>query len=322
MARVLWKGAISFGLVHVPVALLPAEQSSGIDFDWLDRRSLDPVGYKKYNKRTGKELKAQDIVKGIKQPNGDYVVLSDEEIRAAFPTSTQTIEIDAFVKAAEVPVVMFERPYFLEPASKAERVYALLRDAMRDAAVIAVARLVMHTKEHLAVLIPSGPALVLNTIRWAGEIRPTDGLKLPGKGLPAPTLKPAERKMASQLIDQMTASWKPAAFAEHFSTAIRGLVKRKIAAGEAQHVEPLENVPGAEKASNVVDHTELLARSLSGRSQPLPKSTGDAPDRRALRSRLRKRVPRRRAARAIVILATRPPATRRAIEETHCPIEL
>ena len=102
MARAVWTGAITFGLVHVPVALYPATQDSGIHFDWLDRRSLDPVGYKRYNKRTGRELKAPDIVKGVRQANGDYVVISDEEVRAAFPRSTQTIEIDAFVKASEV----------------------------------------------------------------------------------------------------------------------------------------------------------------------------------------------------------------------------
>src|SRR5208282_3016626 len=93
MARAIWKGAITFGLVHLPVALYPAAQDSGIDFDWLDRRTLDPVGYKRYNKRTGRELKQEDIVKGVRQANGEYVVVSDEEVRAAFPKSTQTVEI-------------------------------------------------------------------------------------------------------------------------------------------------------------------------------------------------------------------------------------
>ena len=104
MPRIIWKGAISFGLVHVPVALYPASQEIGIDFDWLDKRSMDPVGYKRVNKRTGKEIERDDIVKGIKQDDGEYVVLSDEEIKAAYPVSTQTIEIERFVPASEIPV--------------------------------------------------------------------------------------------------------------------------------------------------------------------------------------------------------------------------
>src|SRR5580698_738522 len=130
MARAIWSGAITFGLVHLPVSLLSATQDSGIDFQWLDRKSLDPVGYKRYNKRTGRELKMQDIVKGVRQPNGKYVVVTDEEIRTAFPKSTQTIEIEAFVKAAELPFMMLEKPYYIQPAGKSEKVYVLLREAM------------------------------------------------------------------------------------------------------------------------------------------------------------------------------------------------
>ncbi|MEO6032800.1 MAG: Ku protein, partial [Burkholderiaceae bacterium] len=156
MLRSVWKGAISFGLVHVPVALYPASQEVGIDFDWIDKRSMDPVGYKRVNKRTGKEVPSSAIIKGVKQDDGDYVVLSDEQIKAAYPKATQTIEIEAFVKATEVPFVLLERPYYLEPVGKAQKVYALLRESMLQAGVIGIARVVMHTKEHLAALIPSG----------------------------------------------------------------------------------------------------------------------------------------------------------------------
>ena len=154
MPRMIWKGAISFGLVHVPVALYPASQEIGIDFDWLDKRSMDPVGYKRVNKRTGKEIERDDIVKGIKQDDGDYVVLSEDEIKAAYPISTQTIEIETFVPANEIPFTYLEKPYYLAPLGKGEKVYALLRDAMESAGVIGIARVVMHTKERLAALIP------------------------------------------------------------------------------------------------------------------------------------------------------------------------
>ena len=266
MPRAIWKGAISFWLVHVPVALYPASQEAGIDFDWLDKRSMDPVGYKRINKRTGKEIEKENIVKGVKQDDGDYVVLSDEQIKAAFPRSTQTIEIEAFVQAAEISFFLLEKPYYLEPIGKGEKVYALLRESMLEAGVIGIARVVMHTKEHLAVLIPSGPALMLNTIRWANEIRPADELNLPAAGRKAANLKASELKMASQLIVDMTGKWNAADYTDSFTAAIHKLVNQKVKAGDTENVTPIEDSGSESVASNVLDLTELLAKSLAKRN--------------------------------------------------------
>lgn len=278
--RVIWKGAISFGLVHVPVALYPASQDSGIDFDWLDRRSMDPVGYQRINKRTGKPIQGDDIVKGIQQEDGEYVLVTDAQIKAAYPVSTQTIEIETFVQAAEIPFLLLEKPYYLEPIGKGEKVYALLREAMAQSGVIGIARVVMHTKEHLAALIPMGPALVLNTIRWASEIRPVDDLKLPAAGKTAAGVKPAELKMATQLISDMTGPWDATAYEDRFVSAVQALVRQKVKAGDTKTVKPLEDVSEASAPSNVVDLTELLARSLSGRKGGKEKKA-TAPRRRA-----------------------------------------
>ncbi len=291
MPRVIWKGAISFGLVHVPVALYPASQAVGIDFDWLDKRSMDPVGYKRVNKRTGKEIQGDDIVKGIKQDDGDYVILTEEQIKAAYPKSTQTIEIESFVKASEIPFTLLETPYYLEPIGKGEKVYALLREAMTEAGVIGIARVVMHTKEHLAALVPSGAALVLNTIRWASEIRPADELKLPAQGKTAAGLKPAELKMAAQLISDMTGPWKSADYSDRFGDAVQKLVNKKVAAGQTETVTPLEDAPAEAGASNVVDLTELLAKSLAKRKPGSAAGTGaGAGGKPASRGAARKRV--------------------------------
>lgn len=265
MPRAIWKGAITFGLVHVPVALYPASQETEIDFDWLDKRSMDPVGYKRINKRTGKEMDKENIVKGVKQENGEYVVLSDDEIREAYPRTTQTIEIEAFVPAEDISFVYLERPYYLEPTGRGEKVYALLREAMADAGLIGIARLVMHTKEHLAALLPAGPALMIGTMRWANEIRPASELNLPPAGKDANKLKDNELKMASQLIKEMTTDWKPEDYADKFSDAIRALVARKVKAGETETVEPLEELPEGMTESNVVDLSELLRSSLGRR---------------------------------------------------------
>jgi DNA end-binding protein Ku len=264
MPRAIWKGAVSFGLVHVPVALYPASHESEVNFDWLDKRSMDPVGYKRINKRTGREIDKDDIVKGVKQEDGSYVVLDEDEIRQAYPKTTQTIAIEAFVPAHEISFVYIEKPYYLEPVGRSEKVYALLREAMAAASLIGIARVVMHSKEHLAALLPAGPALMLGTLRWADEIRPADELNLPPEGKSASQVKDAELKMARQLIEQMTTSWKPADYGDKFTEAIRALIKKKVEAGEAKEVAPLEEAP-PEAASNVVDLTELLKSSLGQR---------------------------------------------------------
>jgi len=298
MPRAIWKGAISFGLVNVPIALYPASEEVGIDFDWLDKRSMDPVGYKRINKRTGKEIQGDDIVKGIKQEGGDYVVLSDEQIKAAYPKSTQMIEIETFVKSAEIDLVLLEKPYYLEPSGKgSDKVYALLRESMREAGVIGIARVVLHTKEHLAALIPSGPALILNTIRWASEIRPVSELKLPPAAKAATTLKPGELKMAAQLISSMTGRWAPADYTETFSAAVHELTKRKIKAGETESVSPIDEDSKEARASNVIDLTELLARSLKRNTDTAGKAPSPARAKAApyAKKRVAKASPRKRA---------------------------
>lgn len=264
-SRAIWKGAISFGLVHVPVSLHSATDEQEVDFDWLDKRTMDPVGYKRINKRTGKEIDKDDIVKGVKLESDEYVVLSDDEIKSAYPKRTQTIAIETFVEASDVSFVYIEKPYYLAPDGKAQRVYALLREALSQAGVIGIARFVLHNKEHLAALIPAGPALMLGTLRWAQEIRSPDALDLPAQGASGNSLKPAELKMARQLIEQMTSEWKPEQFKDEFTSAIRELVERKAKAGDKAIVEAFEEAPELGE-SNVVDLTELLRQSLGSKT--------------------------------------------------------
>jgi DNA end-binding protein Ku len=277
MPRSIWKGAIAFGLVHVPVSLYPASQEDDIDFDWLDQRTMDPVGYQRINKRTGKAIAKENIVKGVKQDDGDYVLLDEDEIRNAYPKTTQTIEIEAFVKAAEIPFVYLERPYYLEPAPKADKVYALLREAMLAQGVIGIARVVMHTKEHLAALMPDGPMLVLNTLRWASEVRTWEELRVPAAGKSAASLKEAELKMAGQLIGELTVKWKADEYHDNFAEAIRKLIRAKVAAGKTHEVTPIEAAGDGAAPSNVVDLTALLKSSLGGRKRP-PAAANDAGD--------------------------------------------
>ncbi|WP_459614119.1 non-homologous end joining protein Ku [Bordetella sp. 2513F-2] len=264
--RVLWKGAITFGLVLIPVGLHTASRDQGVDFDWLDRRTMDRVGYKRINKRTGREISGDNIVKGVEYEDGQYVIVSPEEIEAAYPRTTQTIEIQRFVEAAEIPFVYLERPYYLEPINNGHKVYALLRDTLARTGKIALAKVVIQTKQHLAAVVPSGPALVLNLLRWGDEVKSFEGLDLPAAGAKGPRFSEAEKKMAEQLVAEMTGPWEPEAFKDEFREEIMKLVEKKARAGKTKAViEPAEEAPSV-GGDNIIDLTELLARSLKGKS--------------------------------------------------------
>lgn len=261
--RVLWKGAISFGLVHIPIALHSATEEQGLNFDWLDKRTMDPVGYKRINKKTGKEITKENIVKGIEYEDGNYVILSAEEIEAAYPKTTQTIEIESFVPANAIPFVYLERPYYISPINKGAKVYALLREILLKTGKVGIAKVVIQTKQHLAVLIPSGPALVLNLLRWGDEIRTWEELDLPKEGSKAAGLTDKEIKMGEQLVEDMSGAWNPEEFTDSFKEQILHLVEEKVKAGETAAVTQIEAVESGESAK-IYDLTEMLQRSLKG----------------------------------------------------------
>jgi DNA end-binding protein Ku len=261
--RVLWRGAISFGLVHIPIGLHSATSESGLNFDWLDKRTMDPVGYKRINKKTGKEIDKENIVKGYEYESGHYVVLSPEEVAAAYPKTTQTIEIESFVPIDSIPFMYLERPYYISPASRGEKVYALLREILRKTGKAGVAKVVIATKQHLALLIPSGPALVLNLLRWGDEVRSWDDLSLPKEGAKAVGLTDKEMKMGEQLVEDMSGEWNPEEFTDSFKEQILHLVEEKIKAGDTETVTQLEEAEPGETA-RIYDLSELLQRSLKG----------------------------------------------------------
>ena len=264
MARAIWKGAISFGLVHIPVSLVSATTASGIDFDWLDERSMDPVGYKRINKTTGKEVTSEHIVKGIAYEKGRYVIISEDEIKAALPRATQTIDIFAFIDSAEIPLLNIYKPYFLSPDRRGEKVYALLRETLISTGKVALAHVVVRTKQSLAALMPLDDALALIMLRWPAEVRGIDYLDLKDE-VREPELSSKELDMAKRLVKDMTASWEPDEYRNTFEEQIMALVDQKVDAGEIQAVEAEE--PDEERQSaDVVDLTELLKRSLGGKT--------------------------------------------------------
>jgi len=273
MARAIWKGAISFGLVHIPVALVSATSSQGVDFDWLDSRSMDPVGYKRVNKVTGTEVTKEHIVKGVQFEKGRYVVLSEEEIRSAHPVSTQTIDIFAFVDSEQIPLQNIDTPYYLAPDKRGGKVYALLRETLSKTKKVALARVVLHTRQYLAALMPLESALVLVKLRWPHEVRSLDELAL-GSEVTQPQLAKAELDMAKRLVEDMSADWNPEDYRDEFEDKIMALVDKKAHEGK---IEDVETVDGEEerKSADVIDLTELLKRSLGGKAGAKPKAKAE-----------------------------------------------
>jgi DNA end-binding protein Ku len=285
MARAIWKGAISFGLVHIPVALVSATSHQGVDFDWLDKRSMDPVGYKRINKVTGKEINKENIVKGVQYQKGQYVVISEEEIRSAHPKSTQTIEIFGFVDADQIPLQNIDTPYFLAPDKRGEKVYALLRQTLIDTKKVALANVVIRTSQHLAAVMPLDEAIVLVLLRWPSEVRSLDTLELT-KDVTDAKLSKAELDMAKRLVEDMSADWQPDDYRDTFQDQIMELVETKAREGKIEDVET-DAGETERKSADVIDLTELLKRSLGGKgtsakapskSKPASKSKTAAAD--------------------------------------------
>ncbi|MDM0108833.1 Ku protein [Variovorax sp. J22R24] len=262
-SRTLWKGAITFGLVHIPVGLHTATTEEGVDFDWLDQRTMDPVGYKRINKKTGKEIDKDHIVKGVEYEDGKYVVISPDEIEAVYPRTTQTIEIQRFVDANAIPFVYLERPYYVAPINRGQKVYALLREVLHKTGKIGLAKVVIATKQHLAALVPSDKALVLNLLRWGDDVKSLEGLDLPAAGVKGAKISAAEMKMAEQLVKDMSGDWNASDFKDEFKHEIMKLVDKKVKAGDTETViQPEEEAPS--EGAEIIDLTELLSRSLKG----------------------------------------------------------
>ncbi|MYM87340.1 Ku protein [Rugamonas sp. FT82W] len=272
-ARALWKGAISFGLVHIPVEMYSAVQEHELDLTMLDRRDFSPVGYKRYNKNTGKEVTWDDIVKGYEYQDNEYVVLSDEDLKRANVEATQTIDILAFVDAADVPLTYFEQPYYLAPARGGAKVYALLRETLRKAGKIGIATVVIRTKQHLCALVCDDDKIVLNTLRYANEIRSAEELKLPPTTMKAAGISDKELQMALSLVEGMSEPWKPEQYHDTYKDDVLALVKKKVKAGQTKTITAAEPESKAAKSSNVVDLVALLQDSLGKRPAPKRRRT-------------------------------------------------
>lgn len=288
MARVLWKGAISFGLVHIPVGLYSAEKRNSFDLTMLDRRTMKPVGFKRYNKETGEDVTWDDIVKGYEYEKERYVVLTEEDFKRANVEATQTVDILSFVNGAEIGPMYFETPYYLAPDKRGHKGYALLRETLKQTGKVGIANVVIRTKQYVAALIPVGEVIVMSTLRYANELRPADEFEVPSKDLKSVGITPREIDMARRLVDEMSDTWKPEELHDTYHEDLMALIEKRIQAGQTEVVtEPSVEEEERPAKGEVIDLMALLKRSVETKGKTR---------RPAVLSKVRGRKPARKAA--------------------------
>jgi DNA end-binding protein Ku len=236
-------------------------RSSEPHFTMLDKRDLAPVGYQRVNKSSGKEVPWKEIVKGYEYQDDKYVVLSDEDFRRANAQASRTVEILAFVDLADIPPQYFSTPYYLLPDKRGEKPYALLRDAMAKAGKAAIATFVIRSKQHLAALLPQGEALLLDTLRYADELREPSEL-----GVPGAKVTPKERELALRLIEDMSDKWQPRKFHDTYREDILRRVKEKVKAGQTEEIT--EGEKEARPKAEVIDLMAALKKSVASTKKP------------------------------------------------------
>jgi len=279
MARPIWKGMISFGLVSVPVVLYPAEQSHTLSFSMLDKRDFAPIGYKRYNKTTGKEVPWNDIVKGYEYEKDQFVVMSEEDFRRANVQQARSVDIVTFVDAGSIPPQYFATPYYLVPGERGQKVYALLRETMRATGKVGVGQVVIRTTHHLAAVVPIDDALMMITMRYANEIRARKEFDFPSTNMKTVGVTPKELELARKLIEDMAGEWKPEEFEDTYNEDLMHRIEEKIKRGETHLLTKPEGETAEPRSAQVIDLMDLLKQSLSGEGRA--KKTGArAPARR------------------------------------------
>jgi DNA end-binding protein Ku len=297
MARPIWNGTISFGLLNVPVQLHSGERSLDLHFRMLDSRDNSPVRYERVNSDSGEEVPWKEIVKGFEYSKSNYVVIDEEDIRKAAPESTETVEIEAFCDRDEIDPMYFEKPYYLVPGKKAEKGYVLLREVLAKTNKVGIARVVIRTRQYLAALSPRGDALMLDLMRFPQEIVKADEFELPKGNSKSYRVTPAELNMATQLIEAMTKKWSADDYQDEFRAKLRKIIDEQIARQKGKKVrEHTEEAAPAEATTNVVDFMELLKRSLDKDGKRGGRATPRKAARKAPRSEGRSRRGTRRKA--------------------------
>ena len=249
--RAIWKGAISFSLVNIPIALYPATRREELKFRLLRKSDLSPINYKRVAEVDGKEVPWEEIVKGYEYEKGKFVVLKDEDFKRVDIEATQTVNIVEFVNLEEIDPIFFDRPYYLEPEKRGEKAYAVLREALKETGKVGIAKVVIKTRQHLASVKPNGKALVLELMHFGEELVETSGLKIPADV----AIAAKEEQMAEELIGRMAGKWEPNKYTDDYTHTLMDLIEKKVESGgkELPEVAP----------TKVIDLMSVLKESLA-----------------------------------------------------------
>jgi len=255
MARAIWKGSISFGLVNIPIALYPATRREELKFRLLRKSDLSPVNYKRVAEKDGKEVAWDHIVKGYEYEKGRYVVLKDEDFERVDLEATQTVDIQDFVDQEEIDPMFFYKPYYLEAQKGGDKAYALLRDALKNSNKVGIAKVVIKTRQYLAGVKPEDGALVLELMHFADELADPGKLRVAKKT----EVGKREMNMAKSLIDSMSSKWNPEKYKDDYREALMEVIEEKVEAGGKEIEEKPKKAP---KPTKVIDLVSVLQKSL------------------------------------------------------------
>jgi len=305
MARPIWTGTLSFGLLNVPVSVMPGERRVDLHFRMLDSRSNTPVRYERVNAETGDEVPWKDIVKAYEYKKGSYVVLQPEDIKSASPEGREAVEVEAFVDADAVGPEYFEKPYVLVPGKKAEKGYVLLRETLQRTGKIGIARVVIRTREYLSAVMPKDDSLLLVLLRYPQELIDLDDYAVPSGKTADYRITAKELAMAEQLVESMSGKWTPDDYRDEFRDRLHKVIEKRMK--QKGVVTPVEEEAEAPEnaTTNVVDFMSLLQKSLASKKRtPAKKTTskraaksGAATRKRAPAKTAKKTAARKRASR-------------------------
>jgi DNA end-binding protein Ku len=261
----LWSGSISFGLVNIPVRIISSKESESLHFTMLDPTNMSPIGYKYYNKISGKDVTRSKTVKGYEYKKNTYVLLSDADFLKANPKATQTVDIEDFVDAEAIQPIYFNKSYFLAPMKSGIKGYALLRDALKKSGRAAIARLVMHNKQNLVCIMPQDQFLILETLHFADEVKDLRELKDVQRQIESAKTNDKELKMAENLVEDMYTAWNPEKYKDTYHNDLMKMIETKYKSGKAKElsdVPPSEGKSDSSSSSKVIDLMPLLKKSL------------------------------------------------------------
>lgn len=258
MARSMWKGSLAFGLVNIPIELYSATRDHRPKFRLLHAKDEEPVRYERVCQKEGKPVAWEDLVKGYEYAKGQFVVLTKDDFKTAAIEKTKTIDIMDFVDPQEIDERYFETPYYLQAGKGADRAYVLLREAIRASGKIGIAKIILRDAQHLAAVEAIGDALVLTMMRFSDELADLKDYTFPRKA----EIRPAELKMAQQLIDNLVAEWQPDKYTDEYKENLLRVINAKLKGKKPKLIDE-DTTP---KQAEVVDLMARLRASLEGKS--------------------------------------------------------